>query len=495
MELRLTLIFATGRYHGRDEQGETLEWPPSPLRMFQALVAGSHRGVYGIIHQEARDSALRWLEQLPPPAVVTGQGVETGRALINHVPNNDSLPQHVRASKTMMARAMTGAHALTFLWRFPSDQEALANASVVCAMAPLVMHLGQHQDIVYARGDIATDDGNEEMTASEQITLQPFERIDGQWKAPDAGTLYALQERYRGLLNGASALDYVIPSRALDYQPRDVVKFQAPYALFELWRSDGKRLRQYEARDLRQPSGMVRNALLEWLDANPLFRQYYGEDLTSQLLAGHESHYSNSAFDGAHFAFVPIPSFDKDWQADGQIRRVLVIGYGCETGKARELFADVVNNLNGRPLKDDGKIIGRLLRVVSEKRDAVLRLFIRDEQPCKVWRTVTPIVFTGLTRRSRPPEKLIARALIQAGFIATDIDSVAAFSGPILPKTTRALEYRVNGYLSSTPRYHAEVIFKRPVIGPLVIGRGRYSGFGLMMPYLETPSEQYFEIR
>jgi CRISPR-associated protein Csb2 len=240
---------------------------------------------------------------------------------------------------------------------------------------------------------------------------------------------------------------------------------------------------------------MIRNALLEWLDANPLFRQYYGEELTSQLLAGHESHYSNGAFDGVHFAFVPIPSFNQDWQADGWMRRVLVIGYGCETGKARELFNDVVNNLNGRPLKDNGKIIGRLLRAVSEKRDPVLRLFIHEEQPSQVWRTVTPIVFTGLTRRGRPPEKLIVRALLQAGFAASDIDSVAAFSSPILPKTTRALEYRVNGYLASTPRYHAEAIFARPVIGPLVIGRGRHSGFGLMMPYLETPSKQYLEIR
>jgi CRISPR-associated protein Csb2 len=494
MELRLTLIFATGRYHGREEQGETLEWPPSPLRLFQALVAGSHRGVYGIIHQEARDRALRWLERLPPPVVITGQGVETGRTLINHVPNNDSLPSHVKASKTMMVRAMTSDHSLTFRWSFPNDQEALANASVVCAMAPLVTHLGQHQDIVYARGDIATDGGAEETMQPEKCVLRPFEQIGGQWKAPDEGALQALQDRYRGLLNGESAHDYVIPSRSLEYQQRDVVTFQAPYALFELWRSDEKRL-AYEARDLRQPSGMVRNTLLEWLDAHPLFRQHYGEELTSQLLTGHASNHSKGVFDGTHFAFVPIPSFNKDWQADGLIRRVLVIGYGCETGKARELFDDAVNNLNGRSLKDDGKIVGRLLRAASEKRDTVLRLFIRDEQPCQVWRTVTPIVFTGLTRRGRPPEKLIARALIQAGFSATDIDSVAAFSGPILPKTTRALEYRVNGYLNSTPRYHAEVIFKRPVIGPLVIGRGRHAGFGLMMPYLEAPSKQYLEIR
>jgi CRISPR-associated protein Csb2 len=425
MELRLTLIFATGRYHGRDEQGETLEWPLSPLRLFQALVAGSHRGVYGIIHQEERDCALRWLERLPPPVVVTGQGVESGHEFTNHLPNNDNLLSHVRVPKpkAMMARAMTGHQSVTFCWCFLSDQEALANASVVCAMAPLITHLGQHQDIVYARGDIATGDGEEETTQPDKWEWQPFEQIGGQWKTPNEGALQALQDRYRGLLNGESAHDYVIPSRSLEYQQKNVVKFQAPYALFELWRSDEKRL-AYEARDLRQPSGMVRNTLLEWLNANALFKQHYGEGLTSQLLAGHEFNRSNGVFDGAHFAFVPIPSFNQDWQADGWIRRVLVIGYGCETGKTRELFADAVNNLNGRALKDDGKIVGRLLRAASEKRDAVLRLFIRDEQPCQVWRTVTPIVFTGLTRRGRPPEKLIARALIQAGFTATDIDSV-----------------------------------------------------------------------
>jgi len=143
-------------------------------------------------------------------------------------------------------------------------------------------------------------------------------------KIGDEGALQALQDRYRGLLNGESRHDYVIPSRSIEYQQKDVVKFQAPYILFELWRSDEKRL-AYEARDLRQPSGMVRNALLEWLDANPLFKQHYGEELTSQLLAGHESSHSNGVFDGAHLAFVPIPSFSRDWQADGLIRRVLVL--------------------------------------------------------------------------------------------------------------------------------------------------------------------------
>jgi CRISPR-associated protein Csb2 len=41
----------------------------------------------------------------------------------------------------------------------------------------------------------------------------------------------------------------------------------------------------------------------------------------------------------------------------------------------------------------------------------------------------------------------------------------------------------VRGYLSSTRRFHSEILFRHPVQGPLVVGRGRFAGFGLMMPW------------
>ncbi len=137
----------------------------------------------------------------------------------------------------------------------------------------------------------------------------------------------------------------------------------------------------------------------------------------------------------------------------------------------------------GAALKDQSAQVGYLKK--ASLNDSVLRLFTRKAY--RVWRTVTPIILTGLMRRGRGAEVLIARALKQAGVNENDIESIAAFSGPIVPKTVRALDYRIdkNSYLAQTPRYHAEVIFKRPVIGPLVIGRGRHSGFGLMVPCLE----------
>lgn len=487
MQFSLNVTFANGRYHGRVDDGE-LEWPPSPLRLFQALIAGSHRGAYGIVNQKVRDDALEWLESLDPPTIEAGCVVESGLGLTNYVPNNDDQLDHVRTAKPVLVKLIPGGEPVTYRWQLTDNEAAKTHARVICAMASLVTHLGQHQDTVYVRGEVIDAEANSRRVKDDRILQQPHKQPDGEWKSPDKGALAAFQKRYEGVLRGDSPFDYSIPSHDVRYQPSDVISFDAPLALFELWRQEGKRLK-FESRDLRQPAAMVRNAMVEWLKENPLFRSYYDEKLGEmqalRLITGHESNQSNGPYGGAHVAFVPIPSLNEDSTADGQIRRVLVVGYGCETGLALELFADAVSNLNGRKLKDNGKAIGTLRRVESEARDSVLQLFIGRRKPCRIWRTVTPVVLPGMTRRGRPASQLVLRALKQAGISESDVFSIATYSGPIVSKTIRALDYRVNGYLSETHRYHVEVVFKRPVIGPFVIGRGRHSGLGLMMPFDE----------
>src|SRR5947209_7741037 len=43
-------------------------------------------------------------------------------------------------------------------------------------------------------------------------------------------------------------------------------------------------------------------------------------------------------------------------------------------------------------------------------------------------------------------------------------------------------QYRTTGYLHTSPRFHIRVSFREPVPGPIVVGRGRYVGFGLLRP-------------
>jgi CRISPR-associated protein Csb2 len=477
MQLQIKLNFATRRYHGRWSEDE-LEFPPAPARLFQALIAGSHCGAYGVVHTDARDRALRWLETLELPVIEAPTVCQTGAGITNYVPNNDNKLEHVRTAKSFLAKVFPADATLIFRWRFAASVEAEENAAVVCAMAKLITHLGQHQDVVYASGAVTDDD------ATADGAFLPAERPDGDWASPTSGALAAYQERYQAWLRGEDKDNVPIPLRRTHYRPPNAISFDAPMALFELWRDEDER-RRFDPRELRQPAAMVRHALIEWKKTHPEFIRHYGEELAVRLIAGHEA---DQQHDGSHIACIPIPSLNAEGKADGWLRRVLLIGYGCGDAVAKELFDSVTDGINGALLMDRGKPAGFLKK--AGLNDGVLRLFIGKGQ--RVWRTVTPIILTGLMRRGRGAEALIARALKQAGVNENDVESIAAFSGPIVPKTVHALDYHIekNSYLAQTPRYHAELIFKRPVEGALVIGRGRYCGFGLMMPCLDNPLDE-----
>ena len=82
--LLLSIRFLDDRYHGLTDNGNKAEWPPSPFRVFQALVAGNARGEK--IPQSLTE-ALKWLESLTPPDIVAPEA-KAGRSLLTYVPNN-----------------------------------------------------------------------------------------------------------------------------------------------------------------------------------------------------------------------------------------------------------------------------------------------------------------------------------------------------------------------------------------------------------------------
>src|ERR687884_630521 len=77
--LLITVRYHEGRYHG------TGDWPPSPARLFQALVAGI--GQCGPLSPQ-QSRPLEWLERLNPP-VLAAPIMTEGQRVTNFVPNND----------------------------------------------------------------------------------------------------------------------------------------------------------------------------------------------------------------------------------------------------------------------------------------------------------------------------------------------------------------------------------------------------------------------
>src|SRR6266700_6577709 len=139
MQLEIKVIF-DGGYHGE-------EWPPSPARLFQALIATRQ---FALLHTARADDALRWLESLAPPSIVTAPAQRSGQRLITYVPNNDDSLAHVRTGKSLAGWAILADHAVTYRWTFPASSDTERQAQVISAMAPLVSCLGRTVDRVFA---------------------------------------------------------------------------------------------------------------------------------------------------------------------------------------------------------------------------------------------------------------------------------------------------------------------------------------------------------
>ncbi len=83
--LLLTIQLLDDRYHGLLARNGPPEWPPSPFRLFCALVAGVARR--GELEGDT-GKALAWLQGLEPPIIITPKS-KHGQPFTRFVPNND----------------------------------------------------------------------------------------------------------------------------------------------------------------------------------------------------------------------------------------------------------------------------------------------------------------------------------------------------------------------------------------------------------------------
>ena len=474
MHLDIHVTFTAGHFHG-------FEWPPAPARLFQALVAGTHRGAHGLLHADVRDRALEWLESLSAPAIVAITTAPARELITNYVPNNDDgesgdFREHVKAAKSLRLHPLPSDCRVTYRWELAPGEESERHADVVSAMASLVTYLGRTVDLVYARGEVHA--AAPSVTADGRKLWLPRETPGGAWMTPMPGFLALCHRRFPRSVSDEPP-DFT-NSRQVDYSDSQTPLDNVPLAVFELLRLDGRRL-GFEPRRIREPAGMVRDAFNRWLASNPRMAEHYGADRVARLLLGHRQAGQSEPSVGGHFSTVPLPSMNFDSTADGWFRRVLILGGGLQDSTDRALFLDLTRGLDGMELHDRDRPIGRL-RAVTNTAKTLAPWINNQGVPARVWRSVTPVILSGHPRRGRSLEACLARTLAQQGFSAETLESVATFAGPLVPKSAVACDYRVQGYLSTTRRVHAEIIFRKPISGPLIVGRGRFAGLGLFIP-------------
>src|SRR6185437_11681255 len=111
--LCITVWWLGDRYHGLNEERTTPEWPPSPLRLFQALVANAYQ--HGL--DDALRPALRWLERQGAPEILAERNPHVSNGFDHFVPDNDNLITHKKpVVRKVQAVLFAERSSVTYVW-------------------------------------------------------------------------------------------------------------------------------------------------------------------------------------------------------------------------------------------------------------------------------------------------------------------------------------------------------------------------------------------
>ncbi len=516
--LCFSIRFLNGSFHGQHGGNES-EWPPSPLRFFQSLVAAAANRWTDPRFPDHVVAAFSWMESLPPPVIFAPSQRESSPYCLS-VPNNamdlvgkawtrgvydgtgDSNPATHKTLKGVRSNLVLDDGAVHYAWSVPDkpSDEVLGFLETLHAAARSITHLGWGIDQVVVHSRVLQQTKLAEIRGERWLPTPGIGRV---LRCPVGGTLADLREKHQAFLQRVSLESqtfYPMPplSRfAVRSYRCDTDPLPRPFAGFALLKLDASRYLPYSPiRRTHVVAAMMRHATAEaarcaerpeeWINT---FVQGHGEGPDGQAIGK----------GGAQrFSYIPIPTIEERKKGAnarhnvvGAIRRVLVVEPPGLTDKWTGWCHRVLSGRELTPLEGDTKTSGALLSSIPDN-DGRLRHYTTKGT---TWATVTPVVLPGHDdRKLRKAEKLVRKAIRQAGYsealaenASIECRRVGFWSG--LELSTR---YIVPQHLRHLPRYHVRIQWGdkdgQPISisGPLCLGAGRFIGFGLFAKESES---------
>jgi CRISPR-associated protein Csb2 len=502
--LLISVRFHDGRYHGSGE------WPPSPARLFQALVAGTARG-----ESLSEDVALafEWLESLDAPAIAVpaafaGQGFKT------FVPNNDldavggdpARIGEIRAGKIIRPRTFDAAVPLLYAWTFEPSSDAERHARAICGITDKLYQLGRGVDMAWATGEVADErEAESRLCGNEGMLWRPNESGDGALlSCPRPGSLASLTERFRAMRGRFKTVGAGKKASQLFAQAPKPNFGQVPYnspsvfLLFEIRSADG-----FGPQPLERAVALiekVRDLAVKQLKASAWRRDDpKREILADKIFVGRDAQEADKA---RRIRIAPLPSIGHA-QTERSIRRVLVtIPPDCPIATG-----DIAWAFSGLVLVDPetGEVRDDTAELVPASDDTMLAHY-GIEDAARLWRSVTPAALPERAARRRidprrtreeaksgaerlsehaAAEWTVRQALRHAN-ISVPVQAIRVQREPFDGKGLRAEAFESKPRFVKERLWHVEIAFSEPVPGPLILGDGRYLGLGLMAPVRRT---------
>jgi CRISPR-associated protein Csb2 len=497
---------------------EKAEWPPHPGRVFMALAA-AHFETGG---DPAEREALEWLEKLDsPPCIHAGEA--SPRALVTHyVPVNDragpaktilqSAPALTRERQARtFARAWLVDEVVYMSW--PEAEPSAATRTALGQLCGKVTRIGHSASLVHmwlaspeAIGEPTwvPDPGRAEihLRVAGPGTLQYLERCFNRDEVESWGDLMVaasdeadtkgrkaakarLKKEYPGgqpvrrrpELGTFEGYARPRPSAEQDTTPGTVF---SPYMIVRAIERESGPCRELDLLCTPQVVHRWRDAILAQSNDLP--------DAVRRLLSGHD--HEGAPIEDAHLAFVPL-AFVGHPYADGHLLGMgIALPEGIDPDDRRLALRAVA--------RVDRLLLGRLgtWRIASVKAAEPLwnlRSDVWTAHPdgATHWSTVTPIAFDRHPKKKDPSAyhrevaDMIAAAAIRIGLPEPRdviVTGVSAHLG-VPPAHAFPRLQRKDG--TQRRHTHAILVFGERVRGPLLLGAGRYRGYGACRPLCE----------
>lgn len=513
--VRISVTLFDGLFHGRGDRGQP-EWPPTPLRLYQALVAANATR----LNEPAVRRVLSWLAEAPPPRIVTPCAT-IGAGYLLSVPNNamdiparawsrgnydekaDNDPRKHRALKGVRPhRLPDGQTTLRYDWPAQNNSPPEDDLRDVCER---LYALGWGIDLACSTADLIDE------PPPDEPWLDSWSAADvgasRRFRCPNQSTLDALGRGHEAFLARVSLgkeMHFAPPPPLSEFasvgyrRPSDPLP--RPYRLFELRDVDGG-LHRCPLERLAELAGMVRHLAIDQMTQFP--PAGVDDDWVETYVAGHRK-----AERGEHrqLSYVPLPSVGHR-HTDPGVRRVML---AASSGEEAWLNT-VARRLAGLRLEpeqgdefgynrfDDGGVMPPPL-LVPIALDGVSRCYTG---PSRVWHSFTPVILPGHTNRRRGKrDRLIEKALAQSGVMqaceyeagpisrfAKSYSAQKYVADSTAPGGKREVGFRRPERFKTLSAVHLTLRFAEPVEGPLLIGAGRHCGFGLMVGEPSNPTD------
>lgn len=464
--------YLTGRvYSSNFEDGDRKqepEWPPHPARLFSALVSA-----WG---ETDRDNdqriVLEWLEQLPPPSIHFDPTASQRTNVTVYVPVNDpanvvgqwkSTAVDSRPLKPRQFPSISPGRCEVF-FEWPQAPIQPSHAKALQSLFRCVPYLGSSMSLVaLSLADSvpaglaswnATSTGRKQIRVVYPDRLAELEQQHEQFQATGLKSFRATA----GRIEKYGPVATVAEQHHSIFQSFAVLRLRSRY---RMGLSSTLKITQ-----------TMRAALMKTFAPEP----------APWFVSGHSLNSTPSSV--PRLALVPLPDIGHSF-ADGHLMGIgLAVPSNLSLAEQNQIWtaAHSVNHLT----------LGQLgvADVESAGMDAP-QFALHPEswsRPSRVWATVTPIVLDRFPHKNdkfgAETVQTIKKACTNIGLPEPSWINVLPMS-PLagVPSAPEFPSYQTNPTRPMHFHVHATIGFDEPVGGPVILGAGRYLGYGLMRPW------------